>query len=76
MNVSISEAEGHLAELIRAFESGEPVVITRDGQAVAQLAPATPASRQVRFGTMRGRIDMKPGWDRPLTEDEFLAGDV
>jgi prevent-host-death family protein len=82
MDVSIAEAEGRLAELIRAFENGEPVVITRDGKAVAQLAPATPAtpatpaSRQVRFGTMRGRIDMKPGWDRPLTEDEFLAGDV
>ena len=76
MDVSIAEAEGRLAELIRAFENGEPVVITRDGKAVAQLAPATPASRQVRFGTMRGRIHMTPGWDRPVTEDEFLAGDV
>ena len=63
------------AELIRAFENGEQVVITRDGKAVAQLAPAPPARRQARFGTMRGRIHMKPGWDRPLTEDEFLSGD-
>lgn len=76
MDVSIAEAESRLSELIRAFENGEQVVITRDGKAVAQLAPAPPARRQVRFGTMRGRIHFKPGWDRPLTEDEFLSGDV
>jgi antitoxin (DNA-binding transcriptional repressor) of toxin-antitoxin stability system len=76
LDVSIAEIGGRLSELISAFENGEQVVITRDGIAVAQLAPAPPARRQVRFGTMRGRIHMKPGWDRPLTEDEFLAGNV
>jgi prevent-host-death family protein len=75
MDVTIAEAEGRLSELIRAFENGEQVVITREGKAVAQLAPAPPERRSVRFGTMRGRIHMKPGWDRPLTEDEFLSGE-
>jgi prevent-host-death family protein len=74
MDVSIAEAEGRLAELISAFENGEPVVITREGKAVAQLAPVPPLRRMVRFGTMRGRIHMTPGWNRPLTEEEFLAG--
>lgn len=32
-----------------------------------------PAS--VRFGTMRGRVSLKPGWDRPLTAAEFLSGE-
>jgi prevent-host-death family protein len=75
MDVSIAEAKNRLPELIRAVEGGEQVVITRHGKPVAQIAPPPPARRQVRYDTMRGRIHMKPGWDRPLTEDEFLSGD-
>lgn len=77
MDVSIAEAKERLPELVRAFEEGEKVVITRDGKAVTQLAPPPPPSetRQVRFGTMRGRIHMKPGWDDPITEDQFFSGD-
>jgi len=75
VDVSIAEAKNRLPELIRAVENGEKVVITRHGKPVAQLAPPPPSQRQVRYGTMRGRIHLKPGWDRPLTVDEFLSGD-
>ena len=77
MDVSIDEAKERLSELIRSVEEGEKVVITRDGKAVAQIAPppqSTPR-RKVRFDTMRGRIHLKPGWDDPITEDQFLSGD-
>jgi hypothetical protein len=40
---------------------------------VGRMPP--PQRRKVRFGTMRGRIHMKPGWDRPLTVGEFLSGE-
>jgi antitoxin (DNA-binding transcriptional repressor) of toxin-antitoxin stability system len=75
MDVSIAEAKERLPELIHAVEEGENVVITRDGKPVAQIALPPPAGRQVRFGTMRGRIHLKPGWDDPIDEDQFLAGD-
>lgn len=75
MDVSIAEAKNNLPKLIRAVEDGQQVVITRHGKPVAQLAPPPPPRRKVRFDTMRGRIHMKPGWDRPLTVDEFLSGD-
>jgi prevent-host-death family protein len=75
MDVSITEAKDRLTELIRTVEKGENVVITRHGRPVAQLAPPPPQKRRVRWGTMRGRIHMKPGWDRPLTVDQFLSGD-
>jgi hypothetical protein len=51
--------------------AGEEVVITRRGKAVARLE----APRRVRLGTMRGRIVLKPGWDAPITEEQFLSGD-
>ena len=76
MDVTLAEAKERLTELIEAVERGENVVITRDGKPVAQLGlPLPGARRQVRFDTMRGRIHLKPGWDDPITEEQFLSGD-
>ena len=36
---SVAEAEGHLSELIDRALDGEGVVITRDGEPVAELKP-------------------------------------
>ena len=76
MDVSIAEAKNRLPELIRAFEEGEPVVITRHGKPVAQLAPPPPARREVRLGAMKDRIQLLPGWNDPIDLDGFLAGDL
>ena len=76
MDVSIAEAKNRLPELIRAVESGEKVVITRHGKAVAQIAPAPPDRRQIQWGGMRDRIKLLPGWDDPVDLDRFLAGDL
>ncbi len=75
MDVSVADAKNRLTQLIRAVEGGESVVITRNGKPVAQLTRPPLERRQVRFGTMRGRIKMKPGWDKPISLDQFLAGD-
>jgi prevent-host-death family protein len=74
MDVSVADAKNHLSELLRSVEEGESVVITRNGKPVAQLVPPPPRKRVVRFGTMRGRIHMKPGWDAPIGVDQFLEG--
>jgi antitoxin (DNA-binding transcriptional repressor) of toxin-antitoxin stability system len=39
MNITVKEAETRFAELLRRAEAGEKVVMTRDGEAVAELAP-------------------------------------
>jgi prevent-host-death family protein len=75
MDVSVAEAKNNLSQLLRSVEEGERVVITRNGKPVAQLVPPPPAKRVVRFGTMRGKIHLKPGWDDPIDEDKFLSGD-
>lgn len=72
MDVSIAEAKNRLTQLIRAVEDGEQVVITCNGRPVAQLAPAPSERRKVRFGTMRGRIQLKQGptrHPRPVSEE-------
>jgi prevent-host-death family protein len=73
MDVSVAEAKNRLPELIRAMENGEPVVITRHGKPVAQLAPPPAERRPIRLGTMRDRIKLLPGWDDPVTEEDLFG---
>ena len=74
MDVSVAEAKNRLPELIRAMEDGEEIIITRHGRPVAQIAPAPPARRTIRWGALRDRIKLLPGWDDPMTEEEVLGG--
>ena len=76
MDVSVAEAKNRLPELIRAFEAGESVVITRHGKPVAQLAPPPPERRKVIFGAMKDQIRLLPGWDDPIDLDRFLEGNI
>jgi prevent-host-death family protein len=69
MEISVAEAKNHFSELLRSVTEGEKVVITRNGKPVAQLVPPPLDKRVVRFGTLRGRIRLKPGWDRPIDVD-------
>jgi prevent-host-death family protein len=77
MTASVTEARKRLSELIRAVQSGEEVLIARRGKVVAQLksAPQLFEQRKVIFGGMKDIIRFYPGWDDPIDEDRFLAGD-
>jgi prevent-host-death family protein len=74
MDVSIAEAKNRLSQLVRAAESGEAVIITRNGRPVAQLVPAPASRRKVRLGGMREQIRLLPGWDEPIDLGRFLKG--
>lgn len=76
MEIAVAEAKSHLSELIRAVAEGEQVVITRSGKPVAQLVAPPTSTRVVRFGMMRGKIRMSPGWDDPISEEQFFRGDI
>ena len=74
MDVTIAEAKNRLPQLIRAVEEAEHVVITRNGKPGARIAPPPLERRKVRFGSMRGRVQLHPGWDDPVDLDRFLEG--
>ena len=42
MEISILEAEGRLRELVRRAESGEAVILTRDGRPTVQISAVRP----------------------------------
>ena len=76
MDIGIAEAKNRFTELLRIVEGGEPVVITRHGRPVAQIAPPPVERRKARLGGMKGRIRLLPGWDDPIDLDRFLEGDL
>ena len=78
MKMSVREARAQFAAAIAAAERGEPVIITRNGKAVAQIAPPPPPAKEVRketaeeFWARLDRIRKELGLDKydgpPLDE--------
>ena len=65
VQVTIEEAKIQLQELI---DKGEPVVITQDGEQVAQLVPANLSKHARQPGSAKGLIQVSADFDEPLEE--------
>ena len=70
--VQLHDAKARLSELVDRAQSGEEVVISRHGKAVAKLVGYQPQRAKRRLGLLRGTIKFHKGWDDPLPE-EILA---
>jgi antitoxin (DNA-binding transcriptional repressor) of toxin-antitoxin stability system len=81
IHVSIKDAKNRLSELVRCFEDGERVVITRNGEPVFEMAP--PRRGGVDFEALdrwkreRGLTtifgDVPADFDDPLPEDFLIT---
>lgn len=63
------EAKTRLSELVRLVESGERVVLARNGTPVVELVPA-PQPKKREGGFWKGQVWMSPDFDAPLPEFE------
>jgi prevent-host-death family protein len=68
--VNIHEAKTHLSRLLDRVQHGEEVVIAKAGRPIAKLVKIQPVARR-QFGTAAGTIKFTPGWDAPMTDEEF-----
>lgn len=68
MQVNMHDAKTRLSELVAAAESGEDVVIARNGRAVVQLVALEPSFAPVRLGVLEGQIELGADFDAPLPE--------
>ena len=77
--VNVHDAKSQLSKLIAAAESGDDVVIARNGKPAVRLVPVQPSG--FRFGTLaqgpcirRARRDLVtavPDFDEPMDDDEL-----
>jgi prevent-host-death family protein len=79
--VSIRDAKNRLTELARTVESGETIVVTRNGRPVLDLVPHKPhrglrlealAECKKRNGINRSVTSMPADFDETLPEDVLL----
>ncbi|MFZ1107258.1 MAG: type II toxin-antitoxin system Phd/YefM family antitoxin [Rhodomicrobium sp.] len=66
MQVTISEAKVHLAELLKAAEAGETVILTRHGKPVARIVGIDEPVSLPRIGALKGQIWIADDFDAPL----------
>ncbi len=71
MNVSIAQAKAKFSQIIRKAESGESVTITRHGEPVVILHPVQHSPTVLKFGAMKGKIDIADDFDELPSEFMF-----
>ena len=79
MDMSITEAGAKLSELVRRAEAGEEVVLTRDGQPVARIAPVarnlkkTPEEIDAIIRDIQAEVAARGlGWPNQTSNHDFL----
>ncbi|MBE7374358.1 type II toxin-antitoxin system Phd/YefM family antitoxin [Pseudomonas lopnurensis] len=70
--VSLADAKNQLSRLVDEACDGKEVVIAKHGRPMARLVAANKASG-LRFGLMKGQIEIAEDFDDELPE-EALAG--
>ena len=72
--VSLTEASGHLAELIDAAGRGDEIVIESEGRPPVKLVLVKPTRGKRVFGQHQGQVWMSEDFDAPLPDDFLLSG--
>ncbi|MGO9170545.1 MAG: type II toxin-antitoxin system Phd/YefM family antitoxin [Rhodomicrobium sp.] len=66
MLVTVSEAKARFAELLKAAEAGETVVVTRHGKPVVRIEGIGERASLPRIGALKGKIWIAEDFDAPL----------
>ena len=69
MLVNVHDAKSQLSKLIAAAESGNDVVIARNGKPAVRLVPVQSSGFQ--FGTLAHLVTAVPDFDEPMGDDEL-----
>ena len=66
VTANIHEAKTTLSKLIERALAGEEVIIAKAGKPLVHLTPIAEApavDRAAIFGSMRGKMNLQPGWE-------------
>ena len=73
--VSIHEAKTNFSKLVKRAAAGDTIYIGAYGKPQVAIisSDAVPRKKPVveAFGCMKGKMELKEGWDAPWTDDEL-----
>lgn len=70
IQITLEQAQTHLATYIERVAQGETVIITREDQPIADLRPLAPPSKKPRpIGLAKGTFEVPPSFFEPLPDD-------
>jgi len=66
--VNMHKAKSSLSQLVKRAESGEDVIIARNGKPVARLTRVKESAPKLPWGIFKGKMWMADDFDAPLEE--------
>ncbi len=66
---NVQEAKTHLHRLLYEVASGAEVIIVEKGKPMARLSCIEESRPQIRFGVLKGKVDVSDDFDAPLPDD-------
>jgi|SRR4051794_39091290 len=71
---NVAEAKTHLSEILEHIEeTGAEILLMRRGKPVARIVPDGGETSGRQLGFARGDIKLLPGWDEPVSFEEFFS---
>ena len=71
--VNIYDAKTRLSQLVDKAASGEDVVVSRNGKPLVRITRLEQPKRRIRFGVLKGRIEIASDFDAPLPRKVIAA---
>jgi len=65
---NIQEASANLPSLLQAVASGTDVIISDKGKPMARLSRIEETPPKIRFGVLKGKIEVSDDFDAPLPD--------
>lgn len=74
LQFNVHDAKTRFSKMLARVESGEPVMIAKNGRPVAKLVPLSRKRTPKRpFGTAKKLVHLAPDWDAPLPEQSLKS---
>ena len=71
--VNIYDAKTRLSQLVDAAAAGQDVVVSRHGKPLVRITRLEAARPAVRFGLLKGRLQVPVDFDAPLPGEVIAA---
>jgi prevent-host-death family protein len=71
--VNIYDAKTRLSQLVDKAVAGEDVIVSRNGKPLVRITRLESPRRPVRFGVLKGKIQIARDFDAPLPPDIVAA---